>query len=303
MRSHCFPKENRLCDCYLVVSVILKEMHIINTPKGVLEYRIAGSGNRTAVIFPGGHMDARMTLGVDFFIKEGYRVIVLSRPGYGKTSLAVGPSPDEFADTVASLLESLNVGKVVAVGISAGGRSAVRLAAKYSNLAERLILQCATSFMSWPDNHTRRIACIAFNPFMERFTWQIMRRLLKARPRAGLKMMLSNMTTLSPDEMVSSLSKEQSEDLVNLFAHLRSGKGFMNDLTQTSGSAKDVHVPTLIIHSKYDKSVSLEHAEKLHAEIAGSRLFITTAESHMIWSSEKYREIKDEMRLFLNYNR
>lgn len=244
-------------------------------------------------------MDASVNLGEDFFIKRGYQVITLSRPGYGKTSLAVGPSPDDLADTVAKLLESLNIHKVVAVGISAGGRSAVRLAAKYPSVVEKLILQCATSFMPWPDAQTRRVARIAFNPAMEKFTWQIMQRLLKAQPRAGLRMMLSNMTTLSPDDVVNSLSKEQSNDLVELFSHLQSGKGFMNDLAQTSGSAKDVHVPTLIIHSKYDKSVSLEHAKKLHSEIAGSRLFITTAESHMIWFSTQYDQIQKEMGAFL----
>lgn len=245
-------------------------------------------------------MDATVNLGEDFFIKRGYQVITLSRPGYGKTSLTVGPSPDDLADTVAKLLESLNIRKVVAVGISAGGRSAVRLAAKYPSVVEKLILQCATSFMPWPDVHTRRIARIAFSPSMEKLTWQIMRGILKASPRAGLKMMLGNMSTLNPDDVADSFSKEQSDGLINIFAHLQSGKGFMNDLAQTSGSAKDVHVPTLIIHSKYDKSVSLDHAKKLHAEITDSRLFITTAESHMIWFSTQYDQIQKEMGAFLD---
>ncbi|HET9412199.1 MAG TPA: alpha/beta hydrolase [Candidatus Saccharimonadales bacterium] len=276
-------------------------MHIFTTSQGTLEYRIVGNGNKTAIIFPGGHMDASVNLGEDFFIKRGYQVITLSRPGYGKTSLATGPSPDSFADTVAQLLESLNIHKIVAVGISAGGRSAVRLAAKYPRVVEKLILQCATSFMPWPDAQTRRVARIAFNPSMEKFTWQIMRRILKASPRAGLKMMLGNMSTLNPDDVIDSLSKGQTDGLINIFAHLQSGKGFMNDLAQTSGSAKDVHVPTLIIHSKYDKSVSLEHAKKLHSEIAGSRLFITTAESHMIWFSTQYDQIQKEMGAFLDF--
>lgn len=274
-------------------------MQTFTSVKGTLEYRIAAKGRKTVLIFPGGHMDASINLGEDFFANEGYQVIVLSRPGYGKTTLSVGASPAAYVAVVAELLESLKINKVVAVGISAGGRSAVCLAAQYPALVEKLILQCATSFAPWPDTQTRRIARIAFNPFMERLTWLAIRTLLKVQPRKGLRMMLSNMTTLNPDDVVSGLNQKQSDDLIDIFARLQSGKGFMNDLQQGVDFAKDVHVPTLIIHSKYDKSVSLDHAERLHAEIKGSRLFVSAAESHMIWFSGNYPKIQKEMKQFL----
>jgi pimeloyl-ACP methyl ester carboxylesterase len=73
----------------------------------------------------------------------------------------------------------------------------------------------------------------------------------------------------------------------------------MNDLKQNGGSATDVRVPTLIIHSKYDKSVGVEHAQKLHQEIVGSQLSICDAESHMIWFSDSYEEVQKIMKHFL----
>lgn len=244
-------------------------------------------------------MDANIALGESFFLGEGYKIIVVSRPGYGKTSLAMGPTPDEFADSVVKLLAELGITKVVALGISAGGRSAVRLAAKYPDVVQKLVLQCATSFMSWPDANTRNIARIAFNPMMQKITWHIMRWLLKHHPQAGLKMMLTNMTTLDPNKVINKLTSGQHQGLIQLFSSLQSGEGFANDLKQTVGSAEDVHVPTLIIHSKYDKSVNLEHAKKLHREIPSSQLSISDAESHMIWFSDSYKEIQKTMKNFL----
>lgn len=274
-------------------------LQTIKTVKGTIEYRIAGGGDKVAVIFPGGHMDASVVLGEEFFVREGYRVVVLSRPGYGKTSLDAGPSPDEFADVVAELAKKLSINQIVAVGISAGGRSAVRLAANYPQLVKKLILQSATSFMPWPDPRTRRIARIVFSPGMQKYTWRMTRWLLRNRPNFGLRIMLGNMTTLRPSEVVSRLSQKHADGLLRLFGSLRSDEGFMNDLNQSGGSAKDVRVPTLIIHSKYDKSVSLEHAERLHSEIANSQLVVSDAESHMIWFSDKYDQIQQEMRKFL----
>jgi len=244
-------------------------------------------------------MDASVELGDGFFLEEGYKVIIVSRPGYGKTSLAMGPTPNEFVDSVIELLTKLGVNQVVAVGISAGGRSAVRLAAKYPDVVQKLILQSATSFMPWPDARTRRIARAAFNPVAQKPTWKIMRWLLKRHPRAGLKMMLANMTTLDPNKVIKKLASEQHQRLIRLFSNLHSDEGFMNDLRQVTGSAKDVHVPTLIIHSKYDKSVELKHAQKLHHEIVGSQLSISDAESHIIWFSDSYKEIQKTMKHFL----
>ena len=244
-------------------------------------------------------MDASIELGEDFFIREGYKVVILSRPGYGNTSLAMGPTPREFADSVARLLTKLGVTQVVVLGISAGGRSAISLAAQYPDIVQKLILQSATSFMSWPDARTRNIAKIAFNPSMQKITWYIMRRLLKHHPGAGLKMMLADMTTLNPDEVIKNLTSEERKSLVQLFSHLQSGEGFMNDLKEAKGSAKDVRVPTLIIHSKYDKSVDPTHAQKLHKEIAASQLSISDAKSHMIWFSDSYKEIQKVMKDFL----
>lgn len=272
-------------------------MQIAMTKNGPIEYRYEGEGKKTVVIFPGGHMDGSVRLGEDYFLEHDYKILVLSRPGYGGTPLSAGPSPDLYADGVAEIIRQHKLGKCVVLGISAGGRSAVWLAAKYPELVDKLILQSATSFAPWPEGAVRISAKIAFNPFVQKYTWKLMHWLVR-RTNFGLKLMLSNMTTFNPQKVIDSLNTQQIQSLKQVLGQLKSGEGFINDCKATS-APKEVKIPTLIIHSKYDKSVSLEHALMLHDSIAGSELMVNEAESHMIWYGPHYEEIKETMSNFL----
>lgn len=274
-------------------------MQLARTTLGGIEYRIEGSGSKTALILHGGHMNAGIHLGEDYFVDNGYTVIVVSRPGYGNTPLASMAALDDFADALKELFEQLHVSSAVIVGISAGGRTAMRFSAKYPLLVEKLILQSSISFASWPDLKTRIAAFIAFNPISEKYTWKLIRSLLEKNPTVPIKMMVANMTTLDPEKVVSDYTQEQISQLGEVFAKSGSGKGFMNDIKPSHYDGADVNVPTLIIHSKYDKSVPLNHPHLLNKQIEGSQLYLTDAESHLIWFSPHYSSIKDRMSTFL----
>jgi len=274
-------------------------MQLAQTKFGLIEYRLVGNGDETVVIFPGGHMSASVRLGEEYFVERDYRVIFLSRPGYGRTPLATGKNPEMFADAVVELIAQLGVKTFVAVGISAGGRSAVWTAAKYPHLVSRLILQSATGFMPWPEGLTRVMAQLAFNPFMQKYTWECMSWLIDRYPGAAIKMMLGSMTTLSVADVVRDLSPAELEGLKKLFSSLASGRGFMNDCVTPQTVPSTVVVPTLIIHSKHDRSVSLDHAHNLQELIPGSKLYTSDAKSHMIWYDSAYRDIQSAMTHFL----
>lgn len=275
-------------------------MNIAHTKCGDVEYRIEGEGTEVALVLLGGHVSASSHLGEDYFMERGYQVLNVSRPGYGKTPLSTGTTPDGFADALSELLQQLGIKQVVVVGISAGGRTAMRLAAKYPALVSKLVLQSSVSFAPWPDRLIKFGSHLAFNSLSEKYVWKVIRTLLKRNPKSAVTMMLSNMTTLDPAAVVSSYSEKQIQELVHLFAQMRSGHGFINDLVVTRGDATDVSVPTLIIHSKYDKSVPLSHPRLLAQQIRNSRLFLSKAESHMLWFSPHYQEIKQVMNEFLN---
>ena len=275
-------------------------MQICTTKFSSVEYRVEGSGSRSVLLLHGGHMNASVRLGEDYFLENGYKVVVVSRPGYGRTPLPKSSSSDNFSKVLNELLSELSINKTVVVGVSAGSRHAIKFTTDYPHLVEKLILQSAISFAKWPDLKTRIAAYIAFNGVSEKYTWQMVRFFLKTNPTATLKFMLSNMTTLDASKVVAKYTTDQFNQLIKVFMYSQSGKGFMNDIKNTDFDAQGVTVPCLIIHSKFDKSVPLSHPQLLSKQINGSELYISDAESHLIHLSEHYSSIKRKMDVFLN---
>jgi pimeloyl-ACP methyl ester carboxylesterase len=277
-------------------------MSIIQTSRGNIEYRLEGTGDKVALLLYGGHTSAKTRLGEDYFMERRYKVLAVSRPGYGETPLASGQTPNEFADALSEMLGILKIPKVLVVGISAGGRTAIRFAARHANMTDKLILQSSISFAPYPGPLTRLGTYIGFNGITEKYTWKLMHYILKKNPRAFIRMMIANLTTLNPTKIVNAFNEKQLHELTDLFADMRSGGGFVNDIKTVNTDASDVIVPTLIIHSKYDGNVSLVHPHLLAKQIKGSELYLSEAESHLIWFSPHYGEIEAVMDKFLESN-
>jgi pimeloyl-ACP methyl ester carboxylesterase len=277
-------------------------MDIIQTSKGNIEYRLEGTGDKIALLLYGGHTNAKTRLGENYFVTRGYKVLAVSRPGYGETPLKTGHTPNEFADALSEMLKLLKIPSVLVVGISAGGRTAIRFAARHADLTRSLILQSSISFAPYPGIFTRFGTYVGFNGITEKYTWKFMHYILKKNSKAFIRMMVANLTTLDPVKVVNAFSQKQMHDLTRLFADMRSGRGFINDIKTVDNDATDVTVPTLIIHNKYDGNVSLSHPQLLAKQIKGSELYLSEAESHLIWFSPHYGEVEKVMDKFLESN-
>lgn len=64
----------------------------------------------------------------EFARVNGFRMIAVSRPGYGGTPLGTGRTPVEQADALAALLDTLGLEQVAVVGMSGGGSAGYALA-------------------------------------------------------------------------------------------------------------------------------------------------------------------------------
>src|SRR5690242_5559858 len=94
---------------------------IAHIEQGSIEYRVIGQGP-AVLILNGGHTHCDSPIGHEqFFLREGYQLIIPSRPGYGKTPISSGKSAEAFADALVSLLDKLGLEQVIVVGISGGG--------------------------------------------------------------------------------------------------------------------------------------------------------------------------------------
>ncbi|TCB93448.1 alpha/beta hydrolase [Micromonospora zingiberis] len=273
---------------------------IAKLPAGPVEYRLDRRGDATVVVFHGGHMRASLTLDEQVYADANLTVLAPSRPGYGRTPLATGTTVPGFADVTADLCRQLEITRVAAVvGISAGGPSAVALAARHPDLVERLILQCAVGPLPYPDRPTRLLTSVMFSPHTERFTWGGIRALLRRSPNFGIRQLLHGLSTLPGGRALEQLSPTQRTWLAWLFSQMRAGAGFRNDMRPREDLTAQVSQPALVIASRLDGAVPFAHAEALVARLPRAELAQSQASHHFYELSPDWPAIADTIRVFL----
>lgn len=273
---------------------------------GPVEFRYEPRGPATIVVFYGGHLRAGLSLGEEVFAGGGCSLLVVSRPGYGRTPVTTGDSVTGFADVTAELCAHLGISVVAAaVGVSAGGPTAVAMTARHPALVERLILQSAVGPLPWPDRRTRIGARLVFAAGAEAVTWAALHTLVRRAPDAGLRLLLRDLTIVPVRDMLAALRPEERATLVALFSRMRSGHGFVQDLkalrtpTAVTRLAAEVRCPTLVIASRKDAAVPFVHAEALAAAIPGAELVESQADGHLVWFGRDWPSISERIRAFL----
>jgi pimeloyl-ACP methyl ester carboxylesterase len=247
-----------------------------------IEYRRSGSGGRTALILHGGHMSAGCGFGEEMYHDAGYAVLVVSRPGYGRTDVAAGPSAPEFAIRLVALCAQLGVSEVTAVGISLGARSALTLAAYAPGLVRDAIVMCPASFAPWPPTRARRVARVVFNPLTEKATWGSLHALLRRDPERFLPRLVGDLSVLPGAEVVARLGQDR-DAMVTFLLSCRSGAGFAVDLRAPTDVTAQVRQPTLVLASRHDGSVDGSHPRRLADTLPDARLVEVDTPSHILW--------------------
>jgi pimeloyl-ACP methyl ester carboxylesterase len=250
-----------------------------------IEYRRAGTGRRVALVLHGGHMSAACSFGEKTFLDSRIGVLVVSRPGYGRTAVGAGPSSPEFVPRLARLLEELQLDVAVVVGISLGSRSALTLAAFYPDRVPRVILLCPVSFRPWPVGRTRPVARVVFSPALQGLTWGAVHALLRRDAERYLPRVVSDLSTLPGAEVVERLGPDRAETIEFLLT-CWSGRGFSIDLRPPTDVTSDVRQPVLVVASRNDGSVAMEHPEHLVATLRDARLIEVGTPSHLLWLGE-----------------
>ena len=120
---------------------------VVQTARGPVEYAAIGTGYPALFLHgtPGGYDQVYFAtrLAIERGQPQLLRVIAPSRPGYLRTPLDVGATPEQQADAFKNLLDALHVDKVVVFGGSGGGPSALRFALQYPERCTALVLVSA----------------------------------------------------------------------------------------------------------------------------------------------------------------
>ena len=90
---------------------------------------------------------------------------------------------------------------------------------------------------------------------------------------------------------------------MKFFVALQSEQGFMNDLRRERKTCNPqaITCPTLIIHSRFDGSVSLEHAKHNARDIPAAELLIIDVEIYLGWLSDTWNTALIHKRASVRY--
>ncbi len=124
---------------------------IAETRAGKIEFVRAGDGPVVLVFHgaPGG-FDQAMLYG-SALAEAGFQVLAPSRPGYLLTPLSAGLTPEQQADAMLALLDSLGISSVAALGVSLGAPAAIEFARRHPDRTWALVLVSAVTKKLLPD--------------------------------------------------------------------------------------------------------------------------------------------------------
>lgn len=269
------------------------------TDQGIIEYSLYGQG-KAILIVHGGHVDCHEAIFAKGLDLNKYLILTPSRPGYGNTPLTeTNKTPKGAADIYITLLDKLKVSKATVIGISAGGLTALEIAANYPGRVENLILMSALT-KKWfgQTDKTYRVGKIFFKPGMERFTWMLYKALFMCAPQFMASVMFKSLSKHRPVHF----TRNEFLELKQMTMKMSSGRGFCNDLDQdiNQNILQKIDCPTLVLHSDNDNQVSGSHALNAENKIKNSKLVtFNNRWGHMLWFGDEYHLVLRELKSFL----
>jgi pimeloyl-ACP methyl ester carboxylesterase len=240
---------------------------VVETSRGPVEYAERGTGPPVLSLHGSPAAFEQGLLIAEFARVTGFRVIAPSRPGYGRTPLSAGRTPVEQADTLAALLDSLNLERVAVLAMSGGGPAGYALAGTHPDRVSCLV-------------QVESITLPAKAPRLGRLG-------LHLTPVAGLA---AWMIDRFPARMLTSMGAPPSTDpelrdaqaalargiITTATGWQRLGDGYDNDAAQFAAvpplTPSSITCPTMIVHATADTRLPIAHAEHAHTAIPGSRL-------------------------------
>lgn len=286
---------------------------IVNTAYGEIEASVHGKGKAVLLVHgsPGGY-DAWATY--QDIISAGFQLICPSRPGYLRTPLTSGINVEEQADLFVALLDELKIDTVAVIGFSGGGPVALQIALRHSKRVNALVLESAVTYQfSVKDSPEGVLVNSAnFTKPAQRLVYWFTHRLVYRIP--GIAAMVLFATTTSHEFSGQRDCTQQilrSPKQIRLFWRIIDGsipfsvrqEGYFNDMTQFEALSEypftEIDTLTLIIHSKKDKDVPIEHANFIHEQITNSELFLVEGCGHFVWLGDSGEKVRQHRNNFL----
>lgn len=265
---------------------------VLDLPHGPVEVHDSGvpaDGRRTpdqpAVMVvhgtPGGYDLAQVTaagLGLD-----DRRVVAVSRPGYLRTPLSSGPTPEEQADLFADVLDALGIEDVVVIAVSGGGPAAVQFALRHAARCARLVL-----IESLVKTFTEHEMYASLSPFARIGTW-LGERLTHIDVVIAAYLLVTPRS--DPGRAVARAAVRFDRRKAGYAADMR----LFEDVPDYP--FERISVPTLVVHGTADTDVPFEQAQMSADRVPGATLVAVPGADHLsLW---RHDVVGQRVRAFL----
>jgi pimeloyl-ACP methyl ester carboxylesterase len=274
---------------------LLAGSRMLQTDHGEIEYTVEGDGPPVLSLHgAGGGYDqglwaARMACG------DGHTLSPVSRYGSLRTPIPRTASIKMQAAQYRDLLDQLHIDKVIVLGTSAGGPSAMQFANDYPERTSALILISAVSGASVPGDKPAFVTGIIHLIQRSDYAYWLVARFLQP-------MILSLMGI--PADVYARFTPEQKRLAQGMLdtMHPMSQRywGTVNDgemIQRQAVVTGNVSAPALILHTKDDALVSYHHAEQANEAIKGSRLISFETGGHGLLG--QMSAVRQDVREFL----
>ncbi len=214
-------------------------------------------------------------------LEDRFRVIYVDRPGHGYSQPFAGSNdPQQQANAIAGLMESLAIPKAVIVGHSFGGAVASTFAVLHPDKTAGLVLVAPVSH-PW----TTGIAWHYDVAAVPGLGWVFTQ--LLAAPFGSLIYPGAVEAVFAPDPQPADFVERSGTRLVlrpsNFLENARDVAGLLDHVRRFQSRYREIKVPTVIFHGDADTTVNLEihSVNGLSQDIAGAQLHILEGMGHM----------------------
>jgi pimeloyl-ACP methyl ester carboxylesterase len=270
---------------------------IAATKNGPIEYIRHGDGPAVLVFHdaPGGYDQGAALAG--FLADEGFQVIAPSRPGYLRTPLETGITPENQADAAAQLLDTLGIDQTSVLGFGWGGPAALEFARRFPQRTSALVfVGAAVGRLSPPTAPAVPFPQAVGEGLTGDVGSWLYARLAENNPAAALRaaFSISSIGSAAACESWSGLVLDNPDQLA-LFRALALSlspispreTGLRNDLLQVRALPeipyKTITTPTLLIHGGLDKAIPVAPVETAKSQLPNSELLLFPDDGHLIF--------------------
>ncbi len=277
-----------------------KRANVLGTARGGVQLARVGRGSPVLTIHGGpGGFDQGLAW-CRHLRDGGCELLALSRPGYLRTPLESGRSPENQADLYAAVLDTLDIERVTILGFSTGGPSAVHFAARHPDRVTALFLDTAILLPFEPPIGVLRRATFE-SGFFVWLSYQLVTR----RPELMARFMIDGVSNgLTREQKKAAVSwitsdparlQSMQEQFVSTVPRQHRKNGWTNDQANERRLAplpfEAVAAPTLIAHGTNDAIVPIEHATNAADGIADAELILVEEGHHILSLSRHYGSV------------